>query len=437
MGINPEHIRSISISMLEICVFYITCYNLFTQNDKMNQLLKYFLSALIGIVTLGVSLKWNGHFVKYLLIPFFLSVMMNLLFYHKKKKKIHSLISISLVIIVVYGFMFLSDYIILLGIKLVDNGSIYELIMGDKESVFLLIVISKTIVLFAILFFTRDKRNSLQFTSKQSFQFILLSMLTIVGIFSSFIPEEHMVFSPKLIVPGIFISNALFMYYMLYDFINLSEDLRIKSIREVKSANEIKLWKEISDRDLVQRKMLHDYSETLLCIRTYLENDRLEELKNFVARLSADYKLSASVIRTGNMLFDVLVNTKYEMALSQNINLVLKLDNLEEIGPEDEDFIFLMSNLIDNAMEHTAALKTVKKEIFLTVTNVRKYNKLEIVIRNPIETEIIVEDYRIPTSKKGGNHGLGLLTIRDIIEKYNGESEIYVDDGYFTYIITI
>ncbi|MDO4772777.1 MAG: GHKL domain-containing protein [Bacillota bacterium] len=62
---------------------------------------------------------------------------------------------------------------------------------------------------------------------------------------------------------------------------------------------------------------------------------------------------------------------------------------------------------------------------------------MEIVIRNPIETEITVEDYRIPTSKKGGNHGLGLLTIRDIIEKYNGESEIYVDDGYFTYIITI
>lgn len=437
MVINPEHIRSISISMLEICVFYTACCNLFTQNNKMNQLLKYALSGLIGIVTLGVSLILNGHFVKYLLIPLFLSVMMNLLFYHKKKKKIHSLVSISLVMIVVYGFMFLSDYIVLLGIKLVDNGNIYELIMGDKESVFLLIVISKTIVLFAILFFTRDKRNNLQFTNKQSFQFILLSMLTIVGIFSSFLPEEHMVFSPKLIVPVIFISNALFMYYMLNDFINLSEDLRIKSIREVKSANEIKLWKEVSDRDLVQRKMLHDYSETLLCIRTYLKNDRLEELKKFVARLSADYKLSTSVIRTGNMLFDVLVNTKYEMALSQNINLVLKLDNLEEIGPEHEDFIFLMSNLIDNAMEHTAALKTVKKEIFLTVTNVRKYNKLEIVIRNPIETEIIVEDYRIPTSKKGGNHGLGLLTIRDIIEKYNGESEIYVDDGYFTYIITI
>lgn len=437
MVINPEHIRSISISMLEICVFYTACYNLFTQNDRMNQLLKYFLSALIGIATVAVSLKLNGHFVKYLLIPFLLSVMMNLLFYHKNKKKMHSPVSISLVIIVVYGFMFLSDYIVLLGIKLVDNGSIYELIMGDKESVFLLIVISKTIVLFAILFFTRDKRNSLQFTNKQSFQFILLSMLTIVGIFSSFIPEEHMVFSPKLIVPVIFISNALFMYYILNDFINLSEDLRIKSIREVKSANEIKLWKEISDRDLVQRKMLHDYSETLLCIRTYLENHKLEELTNFVAKLSADYKLSTSVIRTGNMLFDVLMNTKYEMAIEQNINLVLKLDNLEEIGPEDEDFIFLMSNLIDNAMEHTAALKTVKKEIFLTVTNVRKYNKLEIVIRNPIETEIIVEDYRIPTSKKGGNHGLGLLTIRDIIEKYNGESEIYVDDGYFTYIITI
>ncbi len=437
MDLNLENLRDIAISFIEIFIFYIACNNIFSKNDKINYIVKYILSIMLSVLVIYVSLNDIGLVVKYILVLTIVSIIMNVLFYDNNKRKVFSILSIVLVIIAVYGFMFISDYIVLILVKLFNSSEMYNIIISDNESIFELIIISKIIVLILVLSFTKHKKNKLKLTYKQTFMFMLLSISTIFGIFTLLIPKEYTAFSPKFIISIIFIVVNLFMYYILNDLLELSEDLRIKSINEVKSANELKLWKEINDKDLVQRKMLHDYSETLLCIRTYLDKNKINELRKFVSKLSADYKLSISVIKTGNILFDVLINAKYELAMKNKINMVLKLDNLENISLEDEDFIFLISNLIDNAIEHTMTLNKKNKEIFLTIKNIRKYKKLEILIRNPIETTILVENDLIKTSKKGSNHGLGLLNIKEIIEKYDGESDIYVDDGYFTYIITV
>lgn len=436
MDLSPENFRNLTIPIVEILIFYFACNNIFSKTTKYN-VLKYILSTMLSAIIICISLSNLRPAIKYTLVIFLVSIIMNMLYYNRNKTKVFSVLSVFLVIITVYGFMFVSDYIVLSFIKIFDNVEIYHVIEGGKDSIFVLIITSKIIVLILVHLITKHKKNKLKLTYKQTLILILLSILTVIGILSSIIPKEYTTFPPKLTIPLIFMLINLLIYYVLDDFMQLSEELRIKSINEIKSIGEIKLWKEMNDKDLVQRKMLHDYSETLLCIRTYLENNKVDELTKFVFQLSSDYKPSTSVIRTGNILFDVLINTKYETAIKDNINMVLKLDNLEHINLDDEDFIFLMSNLIDNAIDHTLTLKKEKREIFLNIRNIIKYKKLEILIRNPIETNILVENDLIDTSKKGYNHGLGLLNIKDIIEKYNGEGNIYVDDGFFTYIITV
>ncbi len=51
---------------------------------------------------------------------------------------------------------------------------------------------------------------------------------------------------------------------------------------------------------------------------------------------------------------------------------------------------------------------------------------------------MIITDNLIETTKKDKeNHGLGLVNIKEIVEKYQVEHYIDVDDGYFTYYIEI
>lgn len=261
-----------------------------------------------------------------------------------------------------------------------------------------------------------------------------MSFLTIAGLVYFIIPKEYLI-SDRYVIPFILIFNILFIYYILKDFVKITNHLKIKNINEERAKNELKLWQSLKEKDRIQRKLMHDYSNTLLCVRGLLEKEDYDGAKNYVENISVKYKLSQSFVKTGNNLLDVLINSKYEYATENRIVLILKLDNLSDLSIEDDDLVVLLSNLMDNALEYVKRLDINKREIFLSMY---RGEKLEILIRNPIENSPIIIDNRIESTKEDKeNHGFGLLNVKEIIKKYNGEHYIDVDEGYFTHYIEL
>ncbi len=434
MDINTLLVQDWVISVYELFIFYIACFNVFNKRAN-NKFFRYLIILASGILFLYLASNHTIYLaLKYPLFAILISIMMTLLFTSDFKMPI---VPVFLLIMLVYSLLFIVDYSLLFFIKSLNNTDIYYVIMGNNKNLFLISIISKTITLFIVLLFTKKISNQLRLTHKQLLMFIAILLLTIIALLLFIIPDKDSVFPKDYTVPSILVINALFMYYILMDFLRLSEKLRFKSVNEERFTKELDFWREMNKKDRIQRKMHHDYAETLLCIRAYLNEGKIEDLENFIAKLSVQYKLSSSFMKTENSLFDFLINSKYEQALACHINMICKLDNLKEIGIANEDFIFLMSNLIDNAIEHCETLQFKEKEIFLSIKNKKKYNKLEIIIRNPIEKNIIVTNALVKTTKRGSNHGLGLSNIKDIVQKYKGKNDIYVDDGYFTYVIVI
>ncbi len=435
MELSIGFAMEVLIMLFEVFIFYFASYNLFNKRTD-NKLIRYSISILLVVFAIFISLNYGASLVKYAYVLIMFSIIMNILFYNNGNK-INSMLSVVLLVVLIFALIMISDFFFVLIIKFLTNSSIDEIIVGDVENIFVLAFASKLLTLFIVNLLTRKKKNKIYLSHKQMFKFVLIFIFTILGMILLVVPSESSRISYKYMIPLILIGNNILMYYILKDFLKLNDLVRQKIINEIKFADEIKFWRKLDEKDTAQRKILHDYSETLLCIRGYIEENKIDELSDFVSNLSADFKLSTSIIKTGNSLFDILINSKYEMAMKNDVNMILKLDNLEEISIGNEDFIFLISNLISNALEACDSLENKEKEVFLSITNLRKYSKLEIVIRNPIEKEIIVENDLVKSTKEEANHGFGLINVKEIIEKYDGEGDIYVDDGYFTYIIRI
>ncbi len=424
MELNLLLIQEIIITFFDFLIFYVTCFSMFKQK-RMNKIKKYssvfilFSVSILNIMYIDILL---GKILLSILLVF---LMMNVLFDDKKEKIFFLVISIVIMFIVV-------EIALVTIIKL--NTSIYDEIIHKKDKLFNLTILSRLIVFIILILTIIRKITKIELGKNQISKLIIISLLSITAIIYSIIPDGKSIFSSDYIIPIILIFNNIFIYYILVDFTELSNNLRISSINEERMNNELELWKKLEHRDNVQKKIMHDYTNTILCIRGLIHEKKEEELKEYIDNISTDFLLASNYVSTGNSLIDVLINNKYEIALSKDIALILKLDKLNDVKIKNEEMIVILSNLLDNAIEHCEELRIKRKEIFLSIKN---HNSLQIIIRNPIEKEINVENDLIKTTKKGDNHGIGLTNVKDVVKAYDGEIYIDVDDGYFTYFIEI
>ena len=90
----------------------------------------------------------------------------------------------------------------------------------------------------------------------------------------------------------------------------------------------------------------------------------------------------------------------------------------------------ILGNLLDNALQ---AVSLVDKNAFIVLTMHYSKGMLIIKVSNPFKNEVKIIDGTVMTSKSDKkNHGLGLRSVKEVVEKYNGTIEIKTDNNIFT-----
>lgn len=188
---------------------------------------------------------------------------------------------------------------------------------------------------------------------------------------------------------------------------------------------------------LEERKFIHDYNNTLLCIEGLLKQNKINECKEYIGKIYINTKSVRDHISTGNSIIDILINDKYQEAVNHNIIMVLKLCKLSIIPIDSYDAVCILSNLLDNAIEACEKLEKSPKQIFLKISN--SDDNFTITVSNPIEKEISHNNNVISSTKNPDifHHGIGMHSIRDAANKYNAKILISTKDSFFYYIIQI
>lgn len=166
------------------------------------------------------------------------------------------------------------------------------------------------------------------------------------------------------------------------------------------------------------RKAVHDYKHKILVINDYVEENRIEELKSFLAEEQKYISREMFYQRTGNNVVDTVLNVKKQQAMELGIVFTFSAYLPEKMRIQDIHLATIVGNVVDNAIQAKSDIKQPWVEVKMETKN----NVLLIKVDNGYIGEEI--DFSKSRKPEGCFHGIGLQSVRDLLKEYDGSMQL-------------
>lgn len=172
----------------------------------------------------------------------------------------------------------------------------------------------------------------------------------------------------------------------------------------------------------------HDYHNHIQAMLALTDNP--VQIREYLLRLNDDLTKVDTVIKTGNVMVDAILNSKLSLIQSHHISVNAKAAVPSELSILEIDLCTIIGNLLDNAME--AVLKQEQEsERFIRVYMGILKKQLYLSVQNSVGGEIRREGSVYLSTKDSSSHGFGLMRIDRIVEKYGGYLNRQNEEGVF------
>lgn len=209
--------------------------------------------------------------------------------------------------------------------------------------------------------------------------------------------------------------------------------------QKIIEANETLIRSHVEEVESIYKTMRgwrHDYKNHIQSMKAYLEVNQLEKLGLYLDELDEDLVSVDTIIKSGNIMMDAVLNSKLTLAQSKEINLNAKARVPENLSVNDVDLAVILGNLLSNAIEGCMTIQNPHERTIRVYIHEMK-GQLYISITNTMNQKIKKSENRFLTTKKGKNHGFGLKRIDTTVGKYEGFINRQFEEGVFATEITL
>ena len=177
------------------------------------------------------------------------------------------------------------------------------------------------------------------------------------------------------------------------------------------------------------RMIKHNYDNDVLVLESLIKNNEMEEVKRYISGMIVHYEDYGMYSNTDNIAIDSLVNYKLQVAEKMGTELYINIKVPDVLKIEKNDLSIILGCLLDNAIE--ALEKTNDRRLSISIQYDRSILYINIV--NSYSGCIVIENGIYQTSKEDKeSHGLGLMSVQRVINKYHGEMIINDVEGVFS-----
>lgn len=231
----------------------------------------------------------------------------------------------------------------------------------------------------------------------------------------------------------IFIANIAILYLLDQMEQQRQNNERLLALSQQLQFQE-KNIKEISSLYSSQRKQVHDFRAHLNTLTELLENAHYDDAKKYLKSISEQHNERVFLVNCHNTVLDAIFNLKASEALKKNINIHFEVNNLSQLSLDPIDLTVLLSNLLDNAIEGCEKIHS-GREIQICASLERKCFRF--IVRNTSLPVRITNGEIVSTKSNSSLHGYGLINVKAILDKYNGEYTMSYKNGYFQFIFEL
>lgn len=323
--------------------------------------------------------------------------------------------------VIFVGFSIISE-----GVAVV-SASLMGLNSSEDEEIILLFLVEiflLVLVLFAKLF--EKKEGSLP--KRYQLGFIVVPMLSLVIINGMADNRPTVAWLVGLV--GLLIINMV-SYYLLNTLTRYIMEQSKKNQMEQQVEIQKEKYEQLSASLIKGNRLIHDINKHHRILKEYLTDYNVTDATVYIDKIDKSFEQVYSSINTGNLIIDSIMG-RYKDILEQkgcqseiNINI-----DKNRIIMEDYDLVVVLGNITDNIIEALSDVNSNEKctaeiELKMTETMFVLYSK------NSIAPTVKLK------KKDKWFHGLGLLNVKDTIEKYGGSMVACPKDNYFETMIQV
>lgn len=334
----------------------------------------------------------------------------------------------------------IDDCIMLLSMSLFQYS--YPELISDKAAYLCGALASKLIEMTICLLFGRFRRareNRGAPLSPASWIFLLLtpvfSLMIDISIITHAVATNDVGAWAILITIGLLLCNVAVMF--LWEQLNEEQQALMEKELLLQSAQ--------SDREKAaalsaayrqQRSQTHDFQSHMQAIAALLSAGEFGRAQQYAQNWAKGAPHPSDLlISTNNALVDLLLGQKFAAAQEQGIAFHLLADDLAQLPMPDADFVAVLSNLADNAIE-AAARCAGEKAIHIKLQ--RSPNGEFILSVRNTSPPVSIVDGAIQTNKPDTlAHGFGLENAKRILAQNGGESVLFQKDSWVQFTAKI
>lgn len=190
-----------------------------------------------------------------------------------------------------------------------------------------------------------------------------------------------------------------------------------KQVREIQN-----MYKQV-------RGWRHDYRNHIQNMKIQLAQGNYAELDSYLDSLADDLTTVDTVIKTGNVMADAILNSKLSVAEKLNIRINVKANIPNNIPLSDVELCAVLGNLLDNAAEACARLP--ESDRFMRIYIGCLKNQLYMSVQNSAGDVKKIAGRYLSTKQSEGEHGYGIFRIDRVAKKYGGYVNRQNEEGVF------
>lgn len=266
--------------------------------------------------------------------------------------------------------------------------------------------------------------------TKYDWLFSLIFLIIYVSIASTtYIVFNYSIYSAYIIIGDITeLVVAIVLYYLFC--LNASDHEKEKEYMLLNTQLEAvkQLADEKNSNDQEIRIIKHDLENQYQILDSYLEKGDIASCRDIIHQYETKLEDMPINVHTGFTAIDAILSIKLSAARKDGIDTFSSV-SISQLSKEKEYCIAaLLANLLDNAHEN---ISKANKQIIVKI-----WQDDKIIIKVENTTDNLSGSLR--TSKSDPiNHGLGLQSVKSLINRYKGSIDIIQDSGRFFVVIHI